>query len=113
MSESQSRYGIISALTSQRLQIMSAKADLKEEAQKKDQTVLDLRSDLANWKKDVLEDNKRTERTMDLEIQKAINIAKYSQQKLRDKEKVYDEKIRAIDEALKRIEDISKTAPNP
>jgi len=92
---------------------MGAKADLKEEVQKKEQTVLDLRSDLANWKKDVQEDNKRTERTMDLEIQKAINIAKYSQQKLRDKEKVYDEKIRAIDEALKRIEDISKTIPNP
>jgi len=113
MSESQSRYGIISALTSQKLQIMSAKADLNEEVNKKDQAWQELEAELKNWEKDVQEDNKRTKRTMELEIQKAKNIYGYSKQKLKDKEKVYDEKIRAIDEALKRIEDISKTIPNP
>src|SRR3989344_166709 len=91
MGESQSRYSIVERLTSNKI----------EKSQK----------GLENWKKDIIEDNKREQRKRELEIEKAIQEAGNFKEMLSEREKVYDEQIKAIEDALKSIEEISKTSP--
>ena len=54
---------------------------------------------------------KREERKMELDIEAANQEHINSQEQLKDKEMVYDEQIIAIEQALKSIEEISKTSP--
>jgi len=110
MSESQSRYSIVERLTKQKLDIMGAKSDLKEDLKKKEQTMQELEANLKNWKKDILEDNKREERNLQIELDRAKREAENSKSRVKDKEKVYEEKIKAIDQALSRIEKISESS---
>ena len=110
---SQSRYSIVERLTKQKLDLMSAKSNLKEYLAIKEQQVIDKRNILNNWKKDVLEDNKRQERGFLREADEAKDACTAFAGRMKDTERVYDEKIKAVDEALKRIEDISKLVPNP
>ncbi len=110
MSESQSRYSIVERLTQRKLDIMTAKSDLKEELKHKQQKVGELRKDLENWNKDVEEDVKRGRREKERLIEKANQEYQLQIERITEKEHSYDEKIRAIEEALKSIEDISRTS---
>jgi hypothetical protein len=111
MSESQSRYSIVERLTRTKLDIMSAKQELKEELKLKKQKIEDLEQDLQNWSQDIEEDIKRQKRIKERQIENAKRDSQNSDDRLEEKMKVYDNKIQAIDKALKSIEEISKTTP--
>ncbi|MBI2145730.1 hypothetical protein HYU22_00110 [Candidatus Woesearchaeota archaeon] len=111
MGESQSRYSIVERLTQTKLEIMTKKSDLKEELRHKQQKVEEIKKDLLNWNKDIEEDVKRECRNKEREVEKAVQEFENTQERLSEKEKVYDQKIGAIDNALKSIEEISKTSP--
>lgn len=111
MGESQSRYSIVERLTQTKLEIMTAKSELKEELRHKEQKIAELRKDLENWNKDIEEDVRRERRNKEKMTEKATLDYTNTKERLGDKEKAYDEKIKAIDEALKSIEEISKTSP--
>lgn len=111
MSESQSRYSIVERLTQTKLSIMTAKSELKEELKHKEQVVEELRKDLDNWNTDVEEHVRRKRRAKERGIDNARQECDNLKERLAEKEKVYNDKIRAIDEALKSIEEISKASP--
>ncbi len=111
MGESQSRYSIVERLTKQKLDIMTAKSELKAMLKDKEQNLENLKVKLENWDKDVEEDIARTRRIREREIIETEQETKYTEETLSDKEKTYDEKIKAIEDALKSIEEISKTSP--
>ena len=111
MGESQSRYSIVERLTQTKLDIMSAKSDLKEELKHKEQKIVEVKKDLENWNKDVEEDVRRERRNKEKMIEKAQHDYENTRERLVEKEKVYDQKIKALDEALKSVEEISKTSP--
>jgi len=62
MAESQSRYSIVERLTTKKIEIMSSKSKLKENAKSDEQYIDKLKKDLENWKKDVQEDTKREQK---------------------------------------------------
>src|SRR3989338_10349688 len=111
MGESQSRYSIVERLTQTKLDIMTAKSDLKEALKHKEQKILELHKDLENWNKDIEEDVRREKRNREKDIEKAKQEYANTKERLVEKERVFDQKINALDEALKSIEEISKTTP--
>ena len=111
MSESQSRYSIVERLTRTKLDIMSAKSDLSQELKVKEQKVSDLEKDYKNWLEDIEEDIKRQKRIKEREIEDAKRDYQNALDRQKVKEKVYDEKIDAINIALQSVEEISKTTP--
>jgi|SRR3989344_1379687 len=111
MSESQSRYSIVEKLTMRKLEIMSNKSKLKEEVKESEQHTEKLKRELDNWKRDIQEDIKREQRKKELEAERAIQEYENVKGQMKDKENVYDEQIKAIEEALRSIEEISKTSP--
>ena len=110
MSESQSRYSIVERLTHQKLDIMGAKSKLAEDVKDREQVAERLKKNIENWKKDIPENIKREERGFKIELEKAQEEADYAKTRQKEKEKVYDEKIKAIEDALDKIEEISKTS---
>ena len=111
MGESQSRYSIMERLTQTKLDIMTAKSELKEEAKHKEQKVFELKKELDNWNKDIEVDLLRERRNREKLIEKAQQDFQNTKERLAEKEKVYGEKLLAINEAMKSIEEISKTSP--
>ena len=111
MAESQSRYSIVERLTSKKLELMASRSRLIEEITLKLQCLQKLQKDLQNWKHDVQEDVKRAQRMKEIEIEKANLDHENAQSQMVQKEKVYDNQIKAVEEALKSIEEISKTSP--
>ena len=110
MSESQSRYSIVERLTQRKLEIISAKADLAEELRAKTQHIDDLTKSLADWETDVEDGVKRDRRNKEREIENAKTEASNAEQRMAAKKASYDEKVVAVEDALKRIEDVSKSA---
>jgi hypothetical protein len=111
MTESQSRYSIVERLTQKKLEIISEKSNLDEELKKKQQRVEQLKKDLLDWEKDIQKDNDRTKRLKQREIEQAEISNENAKQRKNTREKAFDEQINAIELALQRIEDISKTSP--
>lgn len=111
MSESQSRYSIIERLTKEKLEIMNSKSNLKQDVKTEKQKADKMQKNLENWKKDIIEDNKREQRKKELEIERNLQEVRNLEENLNERQKVYDEQIKAIEDALKYIEEISKTSP--
>ncbi|MFW5847093.1 MAG: hypothetical protein ACOCUU_02965 [Nanoarchaeota archaeon] len=111
MSESQSRYSIVERLTRKKLEIMNSKSKINSNLKFKKQEVESLKKDLENWNKDIQEDIKREKRKKELEIEKVMQDFENFQEQKSEKEKVYDEQIKAIEKALHSIEEISKMSP--
>lgn len=111
MSESQSRYSIVERLTQRKLEIMTSKSKLQEDLKIKEQKIEELNKDLENWEIDIEEDVKREKRKRQRQIEHAKIEYENTKAHMKDKEKTYDAKIKAIEEALKSIEEISKTSP--
>ncbi len=111
MTESQSRYSIVERLTDKKLSIMDASSDLDEEIKDKKQLVEEHKKALIDWESDIKEDVERTRRVRNREIEKAdkehINVVERKE----SKEESYNQKIVALNDALTKIEEISKTAP--
>lgn len=111
MSESQSRYSIVERLTQMKLDIISEKLNLEEDLKIRQQQVEQLKKDLNDWDKDILKDMERTKRLKQREIEKAEIVSDNAKQIKTSKETALSEKVKAIDLALQRIEEISKTSP--
>lgn len=111
MSESQSRYSIVERLTQKKLDIISAKSELDEDMKKKAEKVEQLKKDLDDWENDVQQDTERTKRMKQREIERSKMVAENAKQRKAEKENAYDDKIKTVDKALERIEEISKTSP--
>jgi len=111
MSESQSRYSIVERLTQKRLDILSQKFELEEDVKTKAQKVEQLKNELADWESDISQENEKTKRIKQREIEKAEFLSDNAKQRKSGKENVFNEKLSSIDKALERIEEISKTSP--
>jgi len=109
MAESQSRYSIVERLTVRKLEIMSSKSSLQEELLAQLQRNEELKNDLTNWEKDIEEDIRREKRNKQRTIEKAEQDHDNTKTRLAEKERIYDTQIKAIEEALKSIEEISKS----
>lgn len=111
MSESQSRYSIVERLTQKKIDIFSESLELDDDVKTKEQKVEQLKKDLSDWENDIQQDIERTKRLKQREIEKSEISSENSKQRKTAKENSLKEKIKAIDRALERIEEISKTSP--
>ena len=111
MSESQSRYSIVERLTKRKLDIMSAKSELGEELYIKERKIETLEKDLENWERDIKEDIIRDQRQKETQLEAVALDLKNLESRLEEKRKVYDAKLKTLDDALKSIEHISETTP--
>jgi|SRR3989338_3381347 len=111
MSESQSRYSIVERLTQMKLDIISEKLDLESDLKHKQQKVEQLKKELVDWESDIQQDIERNRRLKKREIERANIDGENIKEKKDAKEDALNEKIVAIDKALERIEEISKTSP--
>ena len=110
MGESQSRYSIVERLTQTKLDIMTAESQLQEELKHKEQKIEEQKKDLENWDKDITEDIARERRTRERQVEKTVQDYENMKERITEKEKTYNSKIKAIEEALHSIEEISKTS---
>ena len=111
MSESQSRYSIVSNLTSQKLEIISAKSNLDSDITAKEQIVDQAKSEFEDWEKNIKSNTDQERRSKQREIEVLEKHAANSKIKRKTKEATYKEKIEAIDKALKQIQKISESSP--
>lgn len=111
MSESQSRYSIVERLTQKKLDIISQKLELEEELRKRQQEVEQLKKDLVDWENDIQNDTERNRRLKKREIERATITSENAKNRKNAKENALNEKVKAVDLALERIEEISKTSP--
>jgi len=111
MSESQSRYSIVERLTQKRLDIISEKLELNEDLKLKQQIIEQLKKDLEDWEENIQKDIERTKRLKQREIEKSEISSENAKQIKTAKEEALNEKIASVDNALERIEEISKTSP--
>jgi len=107
---SQSRYSIVLNLTSQKLEIISAKSQLDGDITVKEQAVIEAKDDLKDWDKNIKNNIEQEKRSKEREIEKLERNAKNAKERKKIKEATYKEKIAAIDEALKQIQKISETS---
>jgi hypothetical protein len=112
MAESQSRYSIVERLTQRKIEVMGFKSNLKEEVKRKEQRIEKLKREFENWKKDIQEDIKREERKKELEIERTRQEFENAKEQTENKANVFDDQIKAIEQALNSIEEISKTSLN-
>lgn len=110
MSESQSRYSIVERLTQRKLEIMSEKLELDDDLKRKEQKVELLKKELSDWEDDIQQDMEKTRRLKQREIEKSEISSENARNRKTAKEESLKEKISAIDKALERIEEISKTS---
>src|SRR3989344_8661351 len=110
MSESQSRYSIVERLTQMKLEIISEKLELEYDLRHKQQKVEQLKKELTDWESDIQQDTERSRRLKKREIEKCNMESDNAKERKKAKEDALNEKIGAIDKALERIEEISKTS---
>jgi carbonic anhydrase len=110
MGESNSRYSIVERLTETKLNVMSQKAGLQEDILNQTQHIKKMEKDFENWKSDSEEDRKRAERKLQISIDNEKQTLANLQERLIEKQKVFDDKLIAIEKALNSIEEISKSS---
>ncbi|KKP30756.1 MAG: hypothetical protein UR15_C0001G0001 [Parcubacteria group bacterium GW2011_GWA2_31_28] len=111
MSDSQSRYSIVERLTVKKLEIISQKLELDSDVKHKEQEIGQLKKALLDWENDINQDIERTKRMKEREIEKANMNWENAKERKTAKEEALNEKIKAVEKALERIEEISKTSP--
>lgn len=111
MSESQSRYSIVERLTQSKLDVMTEIQNLVHDVTYREQSVEALKRGKENYSKDAVDEVTRVLRVKDIEIQNAETAANNAKEQKESKTQSLNKKIEAINDALKRIEEISKTAP--
>jgi len=105
-----SRYSIIEQLTSQKLDIISAKSNLDSDITGKNQAVDAAKAEFKDWEKNIKADVEKMRQEQQRNIDKLQREADNAKERKKIKEKTYDIKIKAIDDALKQIQKISETA---
>jgi len=111
MSESQSRYSIVERLTQRKLDIITARSELDDELKAKEQKIDESKKEIQDWETDIKQNIERKRRIKKRDIERLERIFNYSVKRKDTKRKAYDDKLEAIEKALARIEEISKTAP--
>ena len=111
MSESQSRYSIVERLTQSKLDIISEKLELDDDLKRKEQKVEQLKKELSDWEDDIQQEIEKTKRLKQREIEKAEISSGNARDRKEANQEALKEKISAIEKALERIEEISKTSP--
>ena len=109
MGESQSRYSIVERLTKQKLNIMGSKASLKSKVTIAKQEHENYESEMEVMKEEHKQEYNSNVKKIDFELTKIKQRAKNLAERKKDEEELLDSQIKAIDEALKQIEDISKS----
>lgn len=109
MSESQSRYSIVERLTKQKLDIMTAKANLIDEITQAEQSVVTMEADIVEDKKVIESEAKKHKTDLDRALKGTKNNVKNLKGRQGAKGKLFERKISAIDDALIKLEDISKS----
>lgn len=104
-----SRYSIIDRLSSTKLDLITARANLSDELKSKKQKVENLKKGLEDWNSDVEESIKVQRRQRQREIELAELEVKNSEERLTDRKVMYEEKIKELDKALVSIEKISES----
>ena len=110
MSESQSRYSIVERLTERKLNLISAKSELDEGIRRKEQDVEDAAKQLEDFRFDSKREAETKERQLQREFERAQSKLKVAREQKVQKEKAYDMQLKAVEEALHRIEEVSKAA---
>lgn len=110
MAESQSRYGIVADLTGTKLEIISAKASLDNEVKVSKQKVERMKSEFSDWRQGIKAENERQEREYNRKIKEAEIEARNCEERKKGKEQSFDLKLKAIDDALSKIEAISEAS---
>ncbi len=110
MSESQSRYSIVERLTQKKIEIIADKLELDEDLRIKQQKIEELKKDIADWEKDIEKGIERQRRLKERELELAEIKSQNAKQRKAAKEEALNEKIKTIDLALERIEEISKAS---
>lgn len=107
MGESQSRYSIVADMTNTKLEIISARANLDNEANLANQRVTELKESLKDWEASQKDDVARVKRERESQIKQAERESTNAIARKSSKQKAFDEKLKAIDEALNKIQAIS------
>lgn len=110
MEGSQSRYSIVERLTNTKLNLIQAKAELEEEIKGKEQKLESSKKKLADWKIDIQEEIRVSERTKIHEIEELELNLNNTKERRAEKEKMFDLKLTAINEALEDLKKISENA---
>ncbi len=110
MSESQSRYSIVERLTKQKLDIMEAKTSLTDGIAKAKQSYETRNNDVEYDKKVIDQEAEKQKSELDKSLKDTEKMIKHLEDRKESKEKLYTEKIEAIDEALVQLKDISESA---
>ena len=107
---SMSRFSIVERLTERKLNIISAKSELGEAITKKENEVEEAKKNLEEYKQESFREQAAKEQQLAREIERSqLRLALVKSQKTQ-KESAYDLQLKAVDEALKKIEEVSKTA---
>lgn len=106
--ESQSRYSIVERLTKQKLDIMGAKHSLQDDLKRAEQQADNAKVSFEIRKEEIQADAERDKKLLDKELLELEQKAHNLKERMPDKERMYDEKIAAVDEALRKIEMISQ-----
>lgn len=110
MSESKSRYAIVSDLTQQKLKFLDENSCLDSKIEDKEQELINYQKEFISWEKeaqeDIVRDKRNRENILD-KIKAEIEFLKKNKQK---KEDTIAIKLTEIDKALERLETISKAA---
>ncbi len=94
-----------------KLDIISEKLELESDLKQKQQKVEQLKKELADWESYIQQDIERGIKTKKREIEKAATESENVKERKNAKENAFNEKIKSIELALERIEEISKTSP--
>ena len=110
MSESQSRYSIVERMVKDKLKIMAVKSNLKEDITKAEQKVAALTKDIEYDKKVCQQEANKEIEELDKGLRDATQNLVNLKARQKDKENLCDAGIATIDEALQKLEDISKSS---
>lgn len=108
MGESQSRYSIVERLIQQKLQIMNNQLILKNDITQLSNEVETMVNTFAEQKKILFEETKRNKKALQRELDNKKIELKDKKNSFEEQNKLYLEQIDAINNALDRIEHISK-----
>lgn len=109
MSESQSRYSIVERLTTKKLDLMTAKLQSKEDVKKAEQFAKTTALESVSKIESIQAEANNEKRDVEADVRAMKQRFKNLEEQQGEKEALYDEKIDAINVALAKIENISKS----
>ncbi len=106
--ESQSRYSIVERLTEKKLEMMKKKTYLKDDVIKAEQTSKRLVTDAVDDKKVIQSEADQRKKDLDRAVKQAQENVTNLKARQKEKESLYDAQIKTVEDALKKLESISK-----